>query len=54
MSQADLAAITGISKTQISEYIGNTRNMSLANAILIAHSLKVDVLDLYDYRIVQE
>jgi putative transcriptional regulator len=51
MTQIDLSDLTGISKTQISEYIANTRKMSLSNAILIACVLKVDVLELYDYKI---
>ncbi|WP_420489922.1 helix-turn-helix domain-containing protein [Neobacillus vireti] len=51
MTQSDLSDMTGISKTQISEYINNSRKMSLSNAFLIACVLKVDVLDLYEYRI---
>jgi putative transcriptional regulator len=54
MTQADLSDITGISRTQINEYISNTRKMSLANSILIAFTLRVHVEDLYDYRIIQE
>lgn len=51
MTQADLSDKTGISKTQISEYIGNTRKMSLANAKLIAHVLKCHIDDLYEWKI---
>jgi putative transcriptional regulator len=54
MSQADLSDLTGISKTQISEYINNNRKMSLSNAFLIACVLRVHVEDLYDYKIIQE
>jgi putative transcriptional regulator len=54
MTQADLSDLTGISRTQINEYIANTRKMSLANSILIACVLRVHVEDLYDYRIIQE
>jgi putative transcriptional regulator len=51
MTQVDLADMTGISKTQISEYIANTRKMSLSNAILIACVLKCHVEDLYSFKI---
>jgi DNA-binding XRE family transcriptional regulator len=51
MTQADLSDSTGISKTQISEYINNSRKMSLSNAFLIACVLKCHVEDLYDYKI---
>lgn len=50
MTQADLSDRTGISKTQINEYIGNTRIMSLGNAKLIAQSLKCHIDDLYRWR----
>lgn len=51
MTQADLSEITGISKTQINEYIANTRMMSLGNAKLIAHALKCNIDDLYRWKI---
>jgi putative transcriptional regulator len=51
MTQVDLSDLTGISKTQISEYIGNTRKMSLANAKLIAYHLKCHIDDLYEWKI---
>jgi putative transcriptional regulator len=54
MTQADLSCLTGISKTQISEYISNNRRMSLTNAFLIACVLRVHVEELYDYKITQE
>jgi putative transcriptional regulator len=54
MTQVDLSELTGISKTQISEYISNNRKMSLANAFLIACVLRVHVEELYDYKITQE
>lgn len=51
MTQVDLSDLTGISKTQISEYIANTRKMSLANAKLIAYVLKCHMDDLYEWKI---
>jgi putative transcriptional regulator len=51
MTQADLATITGISKTQINEYIANTRKMSLANAYLISQALRCHIEDLYQWKI---
>jgi putative transcriptional regulator len=51
MTQTNLSDLTGISKTQISEYIANTRKMSLANAKLIAHVLKCHIDDLYEWKI---
>lgn len=51
MTQVDLSMLTGISTTQINEYITNARGMSLANAALIAHFLDVSIDDLYDFKI---
>jgi putative transcriptional regulator len=51
LTQADIAAMTGISKTQINEYISNTRRMSLANAYLISCALKCHVEELYTWKI---
>lgn len=51
MSQVDLVALTGISKTQINEYINNSRKMSLSNAKLIAHCLHVHIDNLYEWKI---
>jgi putative transcriptional regulator len=51
MTQSDLAAITGISKTQINEYIANTRKMSLANAYIISRALRCHIEDLYNWKI---
>lgn len=51
MTQVDLSDKTGISTTQINEYIAGTRKMSLANCKLIAHVLKVPMDDLYDWKI---
>ena len=51
MTQADLAAMTGIARTQINEYIANTRKMSLVNAKLIAYVLRCHIDDLYEWEI---
>jgi putative transcriptional regulator len=51
MTQADLSDLTGISKTQISEYISNNRKMALSNAILISCVLRVHTEELYEYKI---
>jgi putative transcriptional regulator len=51
MSQVDLSEVTGISKTQISEYISDSRRMSLPNAKLIAHALNCHIDDLYEWKI---
>ena len=54
MSQAELSEISGISKTQINEYIGNTRRMSLGNAKLIAHVLGCHIDQLYEWKIIEK
>ncbi|MET3505514.1 helix-turn-helix domain-containing protein [Halalkalibacter oceani] len=51
MSHTELAQITGISVTQISEYISNKRGMSLDNAATIAYVLNTQIDDLYDWDI---
>lgn len=51
MTQADLSDLTGIAQSQISEYISNSRKMSLPNAILISCVLRVHTEDLYEYKI---
>lgn len=51
MTQVDLSVLTGISKSQINEYIKNTRFMSIKNAKLIATALKCHIDDLYEWRI---
>lgn len=49
-TQADLADRTGISKTQINEYITNTRRMSLANSYIISRALHCHIEDLYSWK----
>jgi DNA-binding Xre family transcriptional regulator len=51
MTSTDLSDKTGIKIQQLSRYINNESTMSLPTALLIAWHLKVDVSDLYDYRV---
>jgi putative transcriptional regulator len=51
MSQVDLAAITGISTTQINEYISGKRMMTLRNAKKIAYALNCSIDDLYTWKV---
>lgn len=49
MTRTQLCDLTGLSNTQISDYIGNRKGMSLKNAILISYYLKCRVEDLYEW-----
>lgn len=51
MTQVDLSVLTGISKSQINEYIKDTRFMSHKNAKLIATALKCHIDDLYEWHV---
>ncbi|MGD6876914.1 helix-turn-helix domain-containing protein [Bacillus infantis] len=51
MTQADLVIKTGLSKSQISEYIGNKNVMGLNAAVIIAHALGCKVEELYELHI---
>ncbi|MBD1379123.1 helix-turn-helix transcriptional regulator [Bacillus sp. IB182487] len=51
MTQQQLADMTGISKSQISEYRRNKRKMSLHNAMLIAVALNCHIDDLYEWKV---
>jgi putative transcriptional regulator len=51
MSQSELSEMTGISRSQINEYISNTRRMSLHNARIIAHVLRCNIEDLYEWKL---
>jgi transcriptional regulator with XRE-family HTH domain len=53
LTQAELAALTGIPKSQISEYVNNKHTMSLVTAYIIAHVLKCDIIDLYEFKSVR-
>lgn len=50
MTQIDLEIITGISKTQINEFINNRRVMSLNNAKIISDALNCLIEDLYEWK----
>ncbi len=47
MSQAELSEITGLHKTQISQYVTNKRIMNLNNAFIIARALRCPIEHLY-------
>jgi transcriptional regulator with XRE-family HTH domain len=51
MTQDDLATKTCIDPAQISKYINNKRYMTMKNAALIAHALKCNIDDLYEWTI---
>jgi DNA-binding Xre family transcriptional regulator len=48
-TQQWLSEDTGISKSQISDYVTNRRQMSLGNAMTIAKSLRCHIEDLYEF-----
>lgn len=48
ISQIELSEMTGISDTQISQYINDKRIMSLSNAWIVAHVLRCSIEDLYE------
>ena len=50
MTQNDLADLTGLSKTKISDYVNNRSVMSLGTAAWIAECLKCSIDDLYEYK----
>jgi len=51
LSQADLASMTDISKSQINEYIKGVRSMSLHNAAIIAHALGCSIDNLNEWKL---
>ena len=51
MSQAHLASLTNISRSQINEYISNSRIMSFKNAAIISHTLGCKMEDLYEWKL---
>lgn len=51
MTQIELSIATGISKTQISDYINNRVRMSLKNAKIISLALNCSIDDLYEWDI---
>lgn len=53
LTQAELADITKIPKSQISEYVNNKHLMSLVTAKTIAHALNCNIEDLYQWKSVR-
>lgn len=51
MTQADLASKANISRSQINEYISNTRIMSFKNAAIISFTLGCKMEDLYEWKL---
>lgn len=51
LTQADLASMTNISRSQINEYINNVRHMSFKNAAIIARVLNCRMEDLYEWKL---
>ena len=54
MNQNQLSEKTNIPKSQISEYVNNKHVMSLENAKIIAHVLKCNIEDLYQWKSVAD
>jgi transcriptional regulator with XRE-family HTH domain len=53
LTQIELAELTSIPKSQISEYVNNKHVMSLVTAKIIAHALKCNIDDLYQWKSVR-
>lgn len=49
MTQQDLAELTGLRKSQISDYIALRKIMTLKNAMKISYTLKCHVEELYEW-----
>jgi transcriptional regulator with XRE-family HTH domain len=49
LTQTELAELTKIPKSQISEYVNNKHVMSLETAKIIAHVLECHIEDLYNW-----
>lgn len=54
LTQTQLAELTNIPKSQISEYVNNKHVMSLETARNIANALKCDIIDLYFWQSVTD
>ena len=53
LTQIELAELTNIPKSQISEYVNNKHVMSLVTAKTIAHTLNCNIDDLYQWKSVR-
>lgn len=49
MTQVELAELLGMKKQQVNAYAINETTMSLKTAKNIAHHLRIDIEDLYDF-----
>lgn len=54
LSQSQLAEMTNISKSQISEYVNNKHVMSLESALNIAYALNCSIEELYQWESVTD
>ncbi|MBW3111943.1 helix-turn-helix domain-containing protein [Bacillus sp. MCCB 382] len=54
LTQTQLAEITYIPKSQISEYVNNKHVMSLESAKIISHALNCNIEDLYEWESVAD
>lgn len=53
ISRTQLMDRTGMSKQQVSNYINGDKLMSLKTAIKISYVLKCNILDLYEWNIIE-
>jgi putative transcriptional regulator len=53
LTQSELAELTSIPKSTISEYVNNKHTMSLVTAKTIAHTLNCSIDDLYQWKSVR-
>jgi plasmid maintenance system antidote protein VapI len=54
LTQTELAELTSIPKSQISEYVNNRHVMSLATAKIISHVLKCNIEELYIWMVTDD
>jgi putative transcriptional regulator len=54
LTQTQLAELTYIPKSQISEYVNNKHVMSLESAKIISHVLRCSIEELYDWESVAD
>lgn len=54
LTQTELAELTMIPKSQISEYVNNKHTMSLETAKRISHELNCNIEDLYEWKSVAD
>lgn len=54
LTQSELAELTNIPKSTISEYVNNKHTMSLVTAKTIAHVLSCTIDDLYEWKSIRD